>query len=103
MGNATEAARLAGYRGNDVTLAASGHENLRKPQISEAVSERADTALKGMCADEVIECVAKIARSEDERTLIGSAPSSCSASTMRCGRTCRRCGTCRRTSALSTP
>jgi len=30
-GNATEAARLAGYAGNDTTLASIGNENLRKP------------------------------------------------------------------------
>lgn len=39
-GNATEAARLAGYKGNDVTLAAVGSENLRKPQIAQAIEER---------------------------------------------------------------
>src|ERR1051325_3279587 len=33
-GNATEAARLAGYKGNDVTLGAVGAENLKKPQIA---------------------------------------------------------------------
>ena len=31
--NATEAARLAGYSGNDVTLASVGYENLRKSKI----------------------------------------------------------------------
>lgn len=36
-GNATEAARLAGYAGNDVTLAAVGSENLRKPLIQAAL------------------------------------------------------------------
>jgi len=30
-GNATEAARIAGYKGNEITLAAVGAENLRKP------------------------------------------------------------------------
>ena len=38
-GNATEAARKAGYKGNDVTLAAAGYENLRKPQISQYIAE----------------------------------------------------------------
>lgn len=38
--NATEAARKAGYKGNDATLSAVGGENLRKPLISEAI-ERA--------------------------------------------------------------
>ena len=36
-GNATEAASLAGYKGNDVTLASTGYENLRKPQIAHAI------------------------------------------------------------------
>lgn len=39
-GNATEAARLAGYRGNDATLAAVGAENLKKPLIREAIDSR---------------------------------------------------------------
>jgi hypothetical protein len=36
-GNATKAARLAGYKGNDNTLASVGTENLRKPAIAEAI------------------------------------------------------------------
>lgn len=32
-GNATEAARRAGYKGNDNTLAQVGNENLRKPNV----------------------------------------------------------------------
>jgi len=39
-GNATEAARLAGYAGNDVTLGQVGAENLKKPQISKAIIKR---------------------------------------------------------------
>lgn len=39
LGNATEAARLAGYKGNDVTLSSVGSENLRKPQIAEAIEQ----------------------------------------------------------------
>lgn len=38
-GNATEACRLAGYQGNAVTLAVVGFDNLRKPQIAEAIAE----------------------------------------------------------------
>lgn len=41
-GNATEAARLAGYEGNDKTLAQVGYENLRKPEILKAIRERGD-------------------------------------------------------------
>lgn len=37
--NSTKAARLAGYEGNDVTLASVGYENLRKPQIRAAIDE----------------------------------------------------------------
>lgn len=37
-GNATEAARMAGYKGNLKTLAQVGAENLRKPYILEAIN-----------------------------------------------------------------
>lgn len=39
-GNATEAARKAGYAGSDNTLAQVGLENLRKPQIKAALESR---------------------------------------------------------------
>lgn len=39
-GNATEAARIAGYKGNDGVLAGVGRENLRKPHIARAICER---------------------------------------------------------------
>jgi phage terminase small subunit len=39
-GNATEAARLAGYSGNDNTLATIGDENMRKHAIIEALAKR---------------------------------------------------------------
>jgi len=38
--NATDAARKAGYKGNDVTLASVGYENLRKPKITSEISRR---------------------------------------------------------------
>jgi len=38
-GNGVEAARIAGYKGNDVTLAAVAYENLRKPQIVQHIAE----------------------------------------------------------------
>ena len=41
-GNATEAARLAGYKGNDSTLCVVGGENLRKPYIIAAIKARED-------------------------------------------------------------
>ncbi len=39
-GNATDAARKAGYRGNDATLRNVGAENLSKPYIQEAIQTR---------------------------------------------------------------
>lgn len=41
-GNATEAARLAGYKGNNDTLKQVGAENLTKPYIAEAINKRAE-------------------------------------------------------------
>jgi hypothetical protein len=38
-GNATEAARIAGYKGNNTTLAVVGAENIRKPYIAEAIEQ----------------------------------------------------------------
>jgi hypothetical protein len=67
-GNATEAARLAGYKGNDVTVAAVGYENLKKPQVAEAAKERLEQALSEFAADDVIRHVGKIAFSPKERT-----------------------------------
>jgi hypothetical protein len=40
FGNATQAAALAKYKGNDATLAEVGAENLRKPYIQEAIKDR---------------------------------------------------------------
>lgn len=60
--NATEAARAAGYKGNDVTLASVGYENLRKPQIAAFVSERTNEA--AMSANEVLYRLSVIARAD---------------------------------------
>ena len=38
--NATQASKTAGYAGNPVTLASVGSENLRKPQIRQAIAQR---------------------------------------------------------------
>lgn len=38
-GNATEAARIAGYKGSENTLASVGKENLRKPHIFETITK----------------------------------------------------------------
>ena len=37
-GNATEAAAMAGYKGNRRTLEVVGHENLSKPEIKKAIT-----------------------------------------------------------------
>lgn len=39
-GNATDAARKAGYKGTDATLGQVGHENLKKPEIARAIQAR---------------------------------------------------------------
>ena len=44
-GNATDAARQAGYAGNDVTLGAVGDENLKKPRLAAAIKAREDKRL----------------------------------------------------------
>ena len=45
-GNATEAARRAGYKGNDNTVATVGDENLRKPAIAFKINEVRGKAAK---------------------------------------------------------
>jgi hypothetical protein len=40
--NATQAASLAGYKGNRATLASIGYENLRKPHLCAILEERMD-------------------------------------------------------------
>lgn len=57
--NATHAARLAGYKGDDTTLAAVGYENLRKPQIEAEVRARFNEAT--MSANEVLARLTEIA------------------------------------------
>lgn len=58
--NATEAARLAGYEGNDNTLSTVGYENLRKPNIAAVILERLNEA--AMSANEVLARLSKHAR-----------------------------------------
>lgn len=59
-GNATEAARLAGYKGNDQTLASVGAENLRKPHITAMIGRRVE--IEAMEADEVLKLLSDHAR-----------------------------------------
>lgn len=61
-GNATEAARIAGYKGNDATLSAVGAENLGKPLIAETVAERLATSLRTLGADDILAELSAIAR-----------------------------------------
>lgn len=43
QGNATAAARAAGYKGNDRTLSVVGYENLRKPNVQNFISDLQQT------------------------------------------------------------
>jgi phage terminase small subunit len=55
MGNATQAARLAGYKGSDKTLCEIGRENLEKPGIASALQVfRMATAKKALKSAEDI-------------------------------------------------
>lgn len=58
--NATRAARLAGYRGNDNVLGVAGHRLLRKAKVSGVVNERINEA--AMSANEVLARLSKQAR-----------------------------------------
>ncbi len=60
--NATKAAELSGYSGNGVTLATTGFQNLRKPQIADEISKRFKE--KAMGADEVVMRLGEQARAE---------------------------------------
>lgn len=60
--NATEAARRAGYQGNDNTLGSVGWENLQKPAIIKHIQRR--LCESAMLADEVLARLAEIARGE---------------------------------------
>lgn len=59
-GNATDAARKAGYMGDDRTLAVTGHRLLRNPNVAARVQARLAEA--AMSADEVLAHLAEIAR-----------------------------------------
>lgn len=59
--NATEAASLAGYKGNRNTLSSVGYENLRKPEIEKIISQRLTELSMGK--EEVLMRVSRHARS----------------------------------------
>lgn len=67
-GNATLAARLAGYKGGDATLCAVGGENLRKPLVAEAIDvARAELRAKAILTrEEILEGLSAIARGQGE-------------------------------------
>ena len=70
-GNATEAARLAGYKGRDTTLAQVGAENLRKPYIASAIEKRAEEmreASGALTPEEIHELWGDIARDTQQST-----------------------------------
>lgn len=60
--NGTEAARLAGYAGNDVTLGAVAYENLNKPLIKSAIERRLKSTV--MSANQVLEKLTEIASAD---------------------------------------
>jgi len=60
--NATEAARRAGYQGNDNTLAVVGHENLRKPNVCNEIERRMQE--NAMEANEVLSRLSDQARAD---------------------------------------
>jgi hypothetical protein len=70
-GNATEAARLAGYAGGGSTLAQVGHENLRKPQIARTVEARLQKA--AMETDEILSELSRVARLDPSAPGLASA------------------------------
>jgi phage terminase small subunit len=49
-GNATEAAKLAGYSGDENTLGVTGYELLRNPKIALAIREREEKRITGLIA-----------------------------------------------------
>lgn len=64
-GNATEAARLAGYAGNDNTLKSVGAENLTKPDIAAAVGAKLEVVKGCLDADAVLTRISTLADDAD--------------------------------------
>ena len=69
-GNATEAARIAGYNGNDNVLGVTGHELLKHPKVAHALSvfRMATHTTAIMTAEEAAERLSRIARGDPELT-----------------------------------
>lgn len=69
--NATRAAKAAGYKGSNKSLAVIGSDNLRKPNIAAEIKEH--MAALAMEADEVLARLTEHGRG-DMRDFIGSSP-----------------------------
>lgn len=63
FGNATESARQAGYRGNRVTLATAGYQNIRKRHVARLIKTHMDKVLS---SEEVLQKLSRIANTELE-------------------------------------
>jgi phage terminase small subunit len=65
-GNATEAARMAGYKGNDATLRAIASENLTKPNILQAIKKREEVEInkRNVTRREKLELLTEIMRND---------------------------------------
>ena len=70
LGNATEAARRAGYRAK--TAGVIGQENLKKPYLSEAINKRLDELHNERTADaqEVLEYLTAVMRGEKTEEVV---------------------------------
>ena len=64
-GNATEAAKMAGYAGNDNTLSTMGAQNLRKRAIREGIRKHLETGKLAMNREERIALLTEFARGND--------------------------------------
>lgn len=64
-GNATEACRLAGYKGTDNTLGVMAAENLEKPKIKEAIRERQENSPEVMKRKEIQMWLSQAVRDEE--------------------------------------
>ena len=59
-GNATQAAKRAGYKGSYSTVAVTGHDNLKKPKIKAAIDKRLQDESMGV--DELLFRISQTAR-----------------------------------------
>ncbi|MCA9644748.1 MAG: terminase small subunit [Myxococcales bacterium] len=65
-GNATEAARIAGYSGSDAVLAVTAHGNLNNPKISDAIQKAAPKVEPVADREERMAWLSAIVRGEGE-------------------------------------